>query len=489
MWALLGRGTTAASVAPRLLHRAASLPMWVILALAIVARLIAGVAFSAESTDTYEFGHLATNITNGDGYSYTPANEERVLPLAEADQATRWLPSAYMPPGYTSVAVVGAWVGGDSHLATVWVIRLCNLGLAAATCLLVLALTRRLVGSEPAARLAVLGFALYPPAVYVATQVSAANFYIPVQLAVLVTLLVAQRRASWTPWLAAGVALGSLTLLRAEALPAIVLAGGWLAWSGHQSSPPGRRGRLLAGFLLVAAALPGGWLVRNSLVFGEPTASIATSGGWNLWIGNHPGASGSQKDFEVPAELRAELGSLPPTDDYELRADALLRREAIDNIVADPLGTVALDLKKLALLVGADVYDRRSLNPIYLAAWAVVAVLGWLGLRRWWRAREADERPTRVLVAGFLAINVAIPVVFFALARYKLPIEVMALVFAGNSLAVWCSRQVTTMSPSLASTVTVEPSVTSPSSSSMASGSATSRWMTRLRGRAPKASS
>lgn len=43
----------------------------------------------------------------------------------------------------------------------------------------------------------------------------------------------------------------------------------------------------------------------------------------------------------------------------------------------------------------------------------------------------------------------------------------------------------TTSAPPSASTVTSEPSVMSPSSSAMASRSATWRWMTRLSGRAP----
>jgi hypothetical protein len=38
-------------------------------------------------------------------------------------------------------------------------------------------------------------------------------------------------------------------------------------------------------------------------------------------------------------------------------------------------------------------------------------------------------------VVGYLVVAVCVPVVFFVLARYRLPIEAMLLVFAGAWLA------------------------------------------------------
>jgi hypothetical protein len=226
-----------------------------------------------------------------------------------------------------------------------------------------------------------------------------------------------------------------------------------------------------AGFIAIAAVLPVAWLARNTATFGETTTTIATSGGANLWIGNHEGASGSQKSFDTPDEIADEIRALPPTDDFELQREAIFRREAVEHMTGDPVGTAVRDVKKAALLLVADVYDKRSLNPAYLGGWFALAAIGSLGLLEWWR--RTRDLPTRLLMAGFLAINIALPVVFFALARYRLPIEVTLLTFAGAWLAVRAERYLMDSSPPSASTVTVPPSAMSPSSSAMASRSTT----------------
>jgi hypothetical protein len=418
--------------AREVVDRLSGLSLATILAVTVAVRLIAGFVFPAESTPVYEFGRIARNVVDGEGYSYFPTDGQRPLSLDQEDAVAERLPSAYMPPLYTYMTVAATELGGGSDAGTVRTLRWFNIALACAAVVAVHALTRRLLGSTRAAALAALTFAVYPSTVYVATQVSAANLYIPAQLVLLMALLVAAASPAGRRGVGAGLALGALCLLRAEAVALIPLVAVWL-WRASRGTTAGRRGRLVACFLLAAAVLPGAWLVRNSLTFGTPTTTIATSGGSNFWIGNHPGASGSQKSFDVPPDIAASVAQLPAADDFELRRGRIFREEAIDNIIGDPFGTIARDVKKLALLLTADIYDRRSLNPAYLMSWVVVAVLGALGLADWWREHRAD-RSTRVLVAGFLAVNVAVPMIFFVLARYKLPIEVALFMFAGGWL-------------------------------------------------------
>jgi 4-amino-4-deoxy-L-arabinose transferase-like glycosyltransferase len=421
--------------------RLAGLPISWILVIAITARLVAGMAFSAGSTSLYEYGTLARHIADGNGYSYVPADDQGPVDPDEVDESTRWLPSAYMPPLYTYVAVVATYAGGGSDTGTIWALRGLNALMAGATVLVLRTLTLRLVGSTRAATLAALGFAVYPSAVYAATQVSAANLYIPLQMTLLLALLAAVRSPGAGRWAMAGAAMGLLCLLRAETVPLVPIAVVWLWWASRTRATVRRRVRSSLVFLAAATLLPGLWLVRNSLTFGEPTYTIATSGGLNLWIGNHPGASGSAKSFEIPSDLASRLDNLPPTDDYELRAEATYREFAVDSITSDPWGTAARDGKKLGLLLGVDIYDSRSRNPVYLGAWLVVGSLGIMGAVGWWRRRDRPGT-TKVLIAGYLAANIAVPVFFFALARYKLPIEMMAIVFA----AAWLASRVPTAS-------------------------------------------
>lgn len=402
-----------------------------IVAVTVAVRLLAALAIPAETTETYEFGHVARSIVAGDGFSYYPATAGEVLAPGEAGGAERRLPSAHMPPLYAYVTAGAMEIAGPSHVATVWAVRVFNLVMAAATALGLLMLSRRLLGSGRGATLAALAFALYPTGIYMATQVSAANLYVPVTIAVILLLLGAVRARAPGVWVAAGLATGVLCLLRAEALLMVPLVTAWLVCMS--AVPSGRRRyRLAALFLVTAVAIPGAWILRSSLAFGRPVFTVTTTGGSNLWIGNHTGASGSQKEFSVPPELRARLDELPPSQDYEVRKDALWRREALAEMAGDPLGTAARDLKKLAMLLTVDVHDDRSFHPAYMATWAALAVTGTAGLRRWWRRGDPAGR---YLVAGYLAFSIVIPVVFFVLPRYKLPLEIMLLVFAGGWVA------------------------------------------------------
>jgi hypothetical protein len=49
--------------------------------------------------------------------------------------------------------------------------------------------------------------------------------------------------------------------------------------------------------------------------------------------------------------------------------------------------------------------------------------------------RRPEGDPVRWLVAGYAGHAVAVPVVFFALARYRLPLEVLLLTFAAYAVA------------------------------------------------------
>ncbi|HET6952915.1 MAG TPA: glycosyltransferase family 39 protein [Acidimicrobiales bacterium] len=420
------------SGAARLITALACLPLAAVVAVALAARVLVGIAFPAATADGYEFGTLARNIVEGDGYTYFRDDPVGRLEPDEVGASGDPLPSAYMPPAYT-YATAAALEAGGGHAGMVWVLRGLHLAAAAAGVVCVDALARRLAG-RAAGRLAAVGYALYPALVYVSTQVSSANVYLPLELAVLLGLLWAADAPSWRRGAVVGLGLGCLCLLRAEAVALVPLSGLWLVWTSGRDAArrPGLRLAPAATLVLAAATLPGLWLVRNAVTFDRPVATITTTGGKNLWIGNHAGASGSQKNFEIPGPLESELVDLPAGDDYEVRADGVFLRRALHDMRDDPLGTVLRDLRKAVLLLGADLHDPRNLNPLYLGPYLAVAALGVAGFVRWRRAQAPGEV---WLVGGYVAVAVAVPVAFFALARYRLPIEVMLVIFAASAAA------------------------------------------------------
>ncbi|WP_433783412.1 hypothetical protein ACQPX6_25485 [Actinomycetospora sp. CA-101289] len=417
--------------------RLARVPVVVSLVLLVVLRLAAGVAFDAGDVDLYEFGVIATNWVNGDGYSWFSVTPTGVVEGFVPGAA--YLPGAFMPPAYV-VVVAGATVLARALAlgpeGVVWIVRVVNTLLAAAGLLGLFVLVRALAGAT-AARVACLVLAVLPTAVYLATQVSAANLYLPLEIWLLAGLAVLAGAATWRRLVLVAVGLGLLCLLRSEAVVIVPLVALWVA-AFARPLVTDRRSRLaVAGVVvIVAAVLPATWAIRNTAVLGEPVLTTATTGGFNLWIGNHPGASGSQKDADPPPELEARLAAVPVTRDYEAERDAVFRDAALDHITTDPVGTVLLDVRKLVAQVTVDLSDPRSTNPVYLGSYLVVLVLGVGGWIRWWRQSSgADGRARTWLIAGYVVTSLAVPTVFFALARYRLPLEVVLVVGTALLLA------------------------------------------------------
>jgi|GEM_PF-2679848 len=426
----------------RLLGAAAG-PRGLLLAIGIgvALRLIAIAVIDAETVNLHEFGTIGHNIVDGHGFSYHAVGPDGTIQTdgARGDATLLTgprLPSAFLPPAYTAV-VAGAIASVGGHVATVHLLQLLNLVVAVGATVLMYRLGR-LLGGSVAGTAAAWGFALYPPLIYAATQVSAVNLYLPLEMAVMLALLEAARRtglrATVVAVTVAAVALGVLCLFRSEAIILAPVAAVFLVLARRRY----RRGRAaLAGALVLCLALvlPAAWIARNNLVLDRPVLTITTSGGFNLWIGNHDGATGSQKQYATPAATEQAIARLPVTDGYEVDLDGLYRSEALRSILGDPLGTAVRDLGKLAMMLGVDVHDSRATHPLYLGSWAVLLVLGIGGL-----VTARRRGPVRWLLFGQLAVALAVPTVFFALARHRLGVEFVLLLYAGAFLARFAAR-------------------------------------------------
>lgn len=406
-------------------------------AVGLLLRLVAVALVDADGVNLHEFGTIGHNIVDGHGFSYHAVGPDgRILTDGSRGDASLLtgprLPSAFLPPAYTAV-VAAAIAVTDSHAATVQLLQLLNLVVAAAATLVVHRLGS-LLGGRPAGVGAAWVFALYPPLVFAATQASAVNLYLPVQLLAVLCLVEAAVRVGLRATATAGLALGALCLFRSEAVVLVPAAALWLLLTRRRL----RRGRAVvaAGLLVaVAVAVPSVWIARNTAVFDRPVLTITTSGGFNLWIGNHDGATGSQKRYETPPETEAAVDAVPVTPAYEVDLDRVYLGEALRSAADDPAATLGRGAVKLAMMLGADPYDARSLHPAYLGSWAVLLALGLAGL-----VTVRGRRPVRRLLLGLLAVSLLVPVAFFALARHRLGAEVVLVVLAGAAVARWAAR-------------------------------------------------
>ena len=414
-------------VARRTLRAPVSRPLRLAL---LVALRLAAMAFAVTPTSDAEFYFSrAASLAAGLGY------------LANDGHAT-----AYWPPGWPMALSLAFRLGG----ASIWTVGLVNTAAAALSGWLLLDLGRQVTGSESAARLALLGYALYPNAVLYAPLALTEVFYTLLLLAS--CWLLARRGALRT--LAAGVVLGFATLVKAQTLVVVPLVLGIALLrervaAARLGSALGRGLAVLA--LAGAVVLP--WSLRNGEVLGRFVA-VSTNGGITLLTGNNDSARGgfTPEDPVVRAlDARRDL--------TELTYDDEARRLGLAWIKAHPLRFVGLMPLKLARLWVTDgegvwAYEtgaKRYSAALFLAIRAANQALYWavlvlalcavpltlqarrkagLGAIDWW-----------CLPYAIAAYPSAIALVFSGQSRFHFPAMPFLMMSAASALVFWLEQR------------------------------------------------
>ena len=328
-------------------------------------------------------------------------------------------PTAYRPVGYPAAIAAIYAVAGHQPAAVTIVQAVLDSATAVLLFLLFAGVDRR------AGILAGAAWAVLPAAILFASQLFSeclTVFALVLFLHLANAIEISPQRAR-----AVGIHLGFMTLLRP-------LVSGFFALVAPFAllpKNPARRVAMLA-FVLVPIGL---WAARNAVVIGAPV--VTTSVGVNLFIGNHPGATGSYAPID-PAVA-------PPAGDTELRNDASAARAAVEYIRGNPLDAAKRVVKKVAflltsegeLLVGHFALDQgRYLDRLRgIPAWlhllvsgptALVILLGVLGL--------GSRRPDRIgrLFYALLFATVLSCAIFFGGSRFRFPLLVLLVGFAAE---------------------------------------------------------
>jgi 4-amino-4-deoxy-L-arabinose transferase-like glycosyltransferase len=363
--------------------------------------------------------------------------------------------TAFWPAGWPMAMSVLFRLTGPSVLA----VGLFNLASAVLTGYLALLLGRRLFGSEAAARLGLLLFALYPNAIGYVPLALTEVFYTALLL-LGCWLVIARRSLLWL--VAAGVVFGFATLVKAQTLVMVPLlfAIDWLRDGDIWRRLPRLVGQ---GALVLAMAaltvLP--WTVRNHVQLGHWIA-VSTNGGFTLLTGNNDTATGdyTPNDPTVTALMaRRDLD--------EVTRDAEAKRLGMQWIAANPGGFLALAPRKLARLwlpdgeaewgyqAGAPSYARFELlyRAVRVANQAYYALL-MLGFAAAFvvmmiRRRAAHQRWVDwwLLPWGVAAYPSFIAVVFSGQSRFHYPVMPFVCLACGWLLADLLSRRASHTAP------------------------------------------
>jgi tetratricopeptide (TPR) repeat protein len=370
--------------------------------------------------------------------------------------------------GWATAIAAGDWLGGEPFfqaplypylLAIVYAtfgrsldtVYLLQIALAVAGCWALYRAGRVLAG-EPIGLLAAALAATYPAFVVHDVLVAKESIAVVLTCFLLWALAAARARGAPRPWLAAGLLLGLLGLLRENLLLTLPFLLP-LAWAAPPDGRPAGAGA--AGWRGAAAFLGGVALVllpvaaRNAAVGGGflPTTF---QGGVNLWIGNNPEADGTYRPLvpgrQTPALERAESVRLAEAALGRPLAPAEVsrywRRRALAWARDEPGAFLRLQARKLRLFASwyewpdaVDLYWLRARSPILRLPWPEfggVTLLAAAGLLVLALRRDLGRFAPALLWGAGAA---ATAVVFFVFARYRLPVVPALLLLAAVPLA------------------------------------------------------
>lgn len=334
-----------------------------------------------------------------------------------------------------------ALVMGPSGATGLWWVRVVQALLSGLTAGLLALTGRRLFGQAAGVATAVLAV-LYAPFLFYSgelLEITLTLFF----LALLAWILAGEKLAG-PQLVAVGVLLGLAALGKPNLLilaPVVLVAIGFLRPLRRPAAWPWRRGLLL----LAGIAVTVGPIALRNRIVGDDWVLISSNGGINLFIGNNPTANGG---FQVPTAMQydlqgSSLGVAASALGREVKPSEASRfwaKRAWAFMTQRPGAEFALLWRKFGLLIGSyeipnhfNIYFfREHFAPILRGplVWYTLAlpfgVLGLIGsLRR--------DRRTR-LAAACLAAIAATVVLFFVTSRYRLPMLVWLLPFAGYGL-------------------------------------------------------
>lgn len=183
-------------------------------------------------------------------------------------------------------------------------------------------------------------------------------------------------------------------------------------------------------FTILLVMLP--WVVRNGMVFHKfiPTAQM---GGWTLWVGNNPRATGGGEAYHDPVILEKY-------DNWTER-DKAYKDEALKYIKNNPARFLKLSIKKLIQL-----YKIMPISNIYEGTNdrnKIISILSYGVLFPFFIAGLFLNLKTgreSIIIYFVLALNTVIHMVFPAMIRYRLPAEPYIIMFASSAIVFFSDK-------------------------------------------------
>lgn len=239
------------------------------------------------------------------------------------------------------------------------------------------------------------------------------------------------RLRDWGVVATLGVSLAVATLLRQSILPWVAVLFGWLLWADLYISRRLRwrtlRALALVGLIVAAGVLP--FTLRNYRVYGD-FLLLNSNAGYAMYSAQHPMHG---IDFQ-------EYGAAPLPDDLlqsdmnEAELDSELLRRGIGFVLDDPVRYVRLSWSRL--LDYLSILPEPSTTPLHavgrLVGYGLYAPFILYGLILVLCSRDLRERSLLALL--FMLCYSVVHVFTWAMVRYRLPVDAVAMPFVALAL-------------------------------------------------------
>jgi hypothetical protein len=341
---------------------------WVILAAALVARL--GVLLNAIRdhphdwlyTRGIEMGLLANSLLHGMGYS---------SPFGGSTG-----PTAFIAPGYPTLVAGIFLLFGTYTYASAIAIMVGQIVVSLVTIWLMMWVAREIM-DDGTAKLAGALWAISLPVIFIPTIFWDTSISACVLLGMIALALLCGRRPSLSLWIAMGFACGTVGLINPALLPSLLAILGWVAYRNWKTV----RLPAVVG-LLVLVMVYSVWPIRNAYRF-HAFIPLRSTVGFELWMGNRPGATGYLDESIFPMYNKGELASYISMGELAYTHGKSL--EAKEYIKANPAIFVKMTLRRFwRFWTGT---GNLQGSPFYAMHAVTTSALGILGLWTLYRRR------------------------------------------------------------------------------------------------------
>lgn len=406
-------------------------PLFAILALALAVRLLNAFLLPGQGgdlvlSDMKGYDRAAVALWQQTPISVHTAEQYIFHPLGS---------DTYHPPGYYYVLAAIYAVAGHSYLA----VRLVQSVMGTLTCLIIYLIARDMSG-ERAGLGAALVAALYPPLIfYTGVLLTETSSMLWVTTSIYLLVRWSTHRSERRLLALAGLALGLTAITRSVLLvaaPAILL---WMLWlCMTRVLRPTEMVQAAVCLLIPVALVIAPVTIRNYQIH-HRLILVATNGGVNVYLAHGGNEHAKNQIRNLPAEFSEGqvIGISPRTQPEE---EATFYRLAWQHVRTHPIATIRRIPGQLVRMYWDADYWPATDSQLALLAWvdmiawkAILLPLSLAGI-------PLLRRTSRQAVLLYLVIlaTTAVPIVFWAMPRFRLPIVPLVIVTAACTVpALW----------------------------------------------------